>query len=311
MASENPPFAIQADSHSSELFRRAICSLTGGVTNGTPGGVVAPADLAVTAGSGNSVNVAAGEVWVPGSSASHMGAYYGYNDAVVNIGTTPNASNPMYYIITATVNDQAYTGNDSSVTNNTWNVLATAGTPAPSPSVPATPANSLLLATVLVPASASSSSSYTIVDKRVFVGMPNANRNNPAGIIVQTAASAVGVGYTQVTFGAATPVLKGGMTWTPSAFTVPVAGLYSVAGNILSAGNGTDGPIGLTVYRNAAATAVITDLAVPAISASPGAGMAGLIACNAGDTLAMYAYFPAAANTVPAYVQLSAALVSQ
>ena len=96
MAAQNPAFCIQADAHSAELFRRAVGTLIGGNTLGTPGGCIAPADLAVTAGSGNSVSVATGECWIPGSSASHMGAYYGYNDATVNLGVTPNASNPLY-----------------------------------------------------------------------------------------------------------------------------------------------------------------------------------------------------------------------
>lgn len=168
MAAENPPMAIQADSHSAEVVRRSITSLLGGVTAGTPGGIVNVADLAVTAGSGNSLNVAPGEVWIPGNSQAHMGAYYGYNDGIVNLGVTPNGSNPLYAIVTASVNDQAYTGNPG-VANNTWNLLLTQGTAAPSPTVPATPANSLLLATVLVPAAASSSAAYTITDNRVPV----------------------------------------------------------------------------------------------------------------------------------------------
>jgi hypothetical protein len=236
MTAQNPAFCIQADAHSAELFRRAVTSLMGGVTNTTPGGVVATTDLAVTAGSGNSVNVATGEVWIPGSSASHMGAFYGYNDATVNLGITPNASNPLYAIITASVNDQAYTGNPG-VTNNTWNLLVTQGTPAPSPSVPSTPSNSILLAQVLVPANAASSASYTITDKRVLANIGNSNgmpmRGNPAATLGAGIITAIptGVGLTAIDTSSSV-YLRGGMLNATGAngLQVPVTGVYAVSG---------------------------------------------------------------------------------
>ena len=313
MVAQNPPYGIQADSHSAELFRRAIASLLGGVTTGTPGGCVAPTDLAVTAGSGNSVNVAAGECWVPGSSASHMGAYYGYNDAAVNLGVTPNASNPLYAIVTASVNDQAYTGNPG-VATNTWNLLLTQGTAAPSPTVPSTPSNSLLLAKILVPANAASSAAYTITDQRIFVGQPNALRNNPAGHATQGTNQA----YTNTTQFITTNMnqdwVRGGMTFGSSLFTVPEAGIYLVRGQIawpivpgagsFRAGivkNGTGGT-GPTV-NNEAAVASGQD-AYPEI--------VELMSLASGDTVGLTGYHNcgSSATTYAPYTSLSIALVS-
>ncbi len=288
MTAENPPIAIQADSHSAEVLRRALASLLGGVTVGNPGGVVAPGDLAVSAGAGNSLNVAAGEAWIPGNAQAHMGAYYGYNDGVVNLGVTPNASNPLYAIVTASVNDQAYTGNPG-VTNNTWNLLLTQGTAAPSPAVPATPANSLLLATVLVPANASSSASYTITDDRVFAGMPNALRNNPAGHMTQTAVTFFGTTWSLVTSMAADWV-RGGMSFASNLFTAPVTGVYRVSGALnLTYASSTQYGVGLW-YNGALDPNIVVTTPVIAPAAGAVVHFSDEAILHAGDTVGLAAW---------------------
>jgi hypothetical protein len=222
MAAENPPYAIQADSHGAELFRLAAGSLLPRGVHGlqsAQGGIVDQGDLLVTGGAGNTVNVAVGQGWIPGTQGAHQGLYYGYNDAVVNLAVTPNASNPLYAIVTASVNDQAYTGNPG-VANNTWNLIVTQGVAAPSPSIPATPPNSLLLSTILVPASASSSSSYTITDNRPTIGAPAGRVYAPSAQNLFSTANTITCNTTSY--------LRGGVTAGANGLTVPVAGVYHV-----------------------------------------------------------------------------------
>ena len=310
MAAQNPAFCIQADAHSAELFRRAVGTLIGGNTLGTPGGCIAPADLAVTAGSGNSVSVATGECWIPGSSASHMGAYYGYNDATVNLGVTPNASNPLYAIVTASVNDQAYTGNPG-VTNNTWNLLLTQGTAAPSPTVPSTPANSLLIAQILVPANAASSAAYTITDKRVFVGMPNALRNNPCGRLYGAGGQAMNTGVNATITLASTSFLRGGMTASGgNSLVVPVAGLYQVEGAVTYSGSS-----GILSVQLQVAGATVSNAQVPLASAATTVVATDIVQCTAGQAISISAVQTSGSNGSTyaggsPYTFLSASLVS-
>lgn len=159
MALRTPPSWLQQGSHPAEndrLTMQAIFNTTG---------IIGASSLAVTAqGSPNmTVNVAAGWAAIIGTTQSNMGAYVAYNDATTVLTiTTANATNPRIDRIVATVNDAYYTG----ATNNvTFTVIA--GTPAGSPSAPATPANSISLATVAVAANATSIGAGNITDTRV------------------------------------------------------------------------------------------------------------------------------------------------
>src|ERR1035437_3383126 len=98
MAAQSPPFVLQNGSHSAALFREAVSSLIA-----TTGGVVGLGDLAAAQhGTPNmSVDVAAGEIWIPGTSAgggggdAPQGQYFAYNDATVNLAVSAsNATNP-------------------------------------------------------------------------------------------------------------------------------------------------------------------------------------------------------------------------
>lgn len=168
MAAESPPFALQNASHSAALFREALSSLI------LPaGGVVGVGDLLVTQSvtPAMSVSIAAGQVWVPGTSAPPaQGLYYGFNDAPVTLAiAASNATNPRIDRIVATVNDAAYTG----VTNN-WVLQVITGTPTAGATLVnlsgagAVPANSLLLSNVLVPNAATTIVTADLADKRLF-----------------------------------------------------------------------------------------------------------------------------------------------
>lgn len=126
-------------------------------------GVVLTGDLLVTAGAGNTVNIAKGSAWVLGDTNTDLQPCYRvYNDAVVNKGVAPDPTNPRYYRVVAQINDATFSG----ATRN-WAITMIAGTPAGAPAVPALPASALDLATILVPAAAGSSAAYTITDNRV------------------------------------------------------------------------------------------------------------------------------------------------
>ena len=276
-------YVIQADSYSAQNFRNAINSLlpvaVGGLTDAV-GGVVNYGELAVSAGSGNSVNVAAGECWVGATEGSAQGLYYCYNDATVNLSITPNGSNPLIAIVTMSVNDQAYSGNPG-VPNNTAGLLVTQGTPSGSPAQPATPNNSLLLATILVPAGASSSSSYTITDTRV------SSSANPAARMY---ASGSGTSISNNTNTAVTSMVKdfavGSMTFSASTLIIPVKGIYRVNWYVSFAALSATGMIAGTVRHN-------SDFVLEArnyggdTSNEYGAGSSDLLSCDVGDTLAL------------------------
>lgn len=175
MALRTPPSWLQNGSHPAEndrLTAQAIFATTGIVTSGS---------MAVTANSpvGMSVRVASGWAAIVGTTQANMGTYIAYNDALDTLTiTTADPTNPRIDRVVVTVNDAYYTG----ATNNV--VLAVlAGTPAGSPSAPATPANSISLATIAVAAGALSIGSGNITDTRVLT-----TTNLPTGDITAVTA---------------------------------------------------------------------------------------------------------------------------
>lgn len=162
MAAQNPPYVLQGATginHPAELFRRMLRTATRGAT-----GIVNSTDCAVTAlGTPNmSVNVAKGEVLVAGSATVDQGTYYCFNDATVNLAiSASDPTNPRIDLVVAKVTD---TLSDA----DTWSLAVVTGTPAPSPSAPAAPANSYTLAQIAVAANATSIVSGNITDKRAL-----------------------------------------------------------------------------------------------------------------------------------------------
>jgi len=161
MTLRTPPSWLQNGSHPAEndrLTTQALWATTG---------IINSSSLAVTANSpvGMSVLVATGWAAIVGTTQANMGTYVGYNDASVTLTiTTADPTDPRIDRIVMTVNDAYYTGS----TNNVI-LQVIAGTPAGSPVAPATPANSISLATVAVGAAALSISTGNITDTRVLV----------------------------------------------------------------------------------------------------------------------------------------------
>lgn len=310
MAAENPPYAIQADSHGAELFRLAVASLLPrgvfGLTGGQ-GGIVNSGDLAVTAGTGNSINVAAGSAWVPGNQGAHQGLYYGFNDATVNEAITPNGSNPLVAIVTASVNDQAYSGNPG-VTNNQWGLLVTQGTPGSSPAIPTVPNNSLVLATILVPTSAASSAAYTIVPGLgTIVGTtlsaPKGYTSpvtigEPSGRLGQAATQTLGsTGFQTLNMGSLS-WLRGGMTvgGSNASLIVPVAGIYTVKGQVTFGNPSTTVTLSVCINKNGT-IASEGSLSVCTATNLVACTVADDILCAAGDILTIAGFN--SAGTIP------------
>lgn len=175
MTLRTPPSWLQNGSHPAEndrLTMQAIFATTG---------IIGSSSLAVTANSpaGMSVRVAAGWAAIVGTTQANMGVYTAYNDAqqVLTI-TTADPTNPRIDRVVVTVQDAYYTGAYNDVI---FQVVA--GTPAGSPSAPATPANSISLATIAVGAAVTQINTGNITDTRVEV-----TTNLPAGDITAVTA---------------------------------------------------------------------------------------------------------------------------
>jgi hypothetical protein len=161
MTLRTPPSWLQNGSHPAEndrLTTQALWATTG---------IINSSSLAVTQNSpvGMSVIIAGGWAAIVGTTQANMGTYVGYNDAPTVVAiTTANPTNPRIDLICMTVQDAYYTGAQNNVI---FQVVA--GTPAGSPVVPSTPANSIALAEVAVAAGALSITTGNITDLRVLV----------------------------------------------------------------------------------------------------------------------------------------------
>ena len=168
MALITPPNWLQAGTYTAQADRvnqQAVLN-TSGVIGATSLAVTAQASPNMT------VNIASGWAAIV-SGTSNQGVYGVYNDAtVVQSISAANASNPRIDLIVATVNDAAISGSLNNVVFTT-----VAGTPAASPTVPSTPANSIVIAQIAVAANTTTISTANITDRRVPVqnSLTNAN----------------------------------------------------------------------------------------------------------------------------------------
>lgn len=130
-----------------------------GLSNGGP-------ELKVSA-TGTDVNIAiaAGACYVRGTQATDQGMYHIYNDASFTIPLLTNnpasVTNPRIDLVVARMQDQQYSGAVDLPT-----IEMVTGTPAASPVAPAAPANSLILAQILIPTSATVVLPANITDRR-------------------------------------------------------------------------------------------------------------------------------------------------
>lgn len=177
MTLRTPPSWLQNGSHPAEndrLTMQALFATTG---------IIGSSSLAVTPNSpaGMSVQVATGWAAIVGTIQANMGVYTVYNDATqVLTVTTANPTNPRIDRVVVTVQDAYYSGAFNDVI---FQVIA--GTPAGSPTAPATPANSISLATIAVGAGVTQINAGNITDTRIDV-----TTNLPVGDITAVTAGA-------------------------------------------------------------------------------------------------------------------------
>lgn len=215
MALRTPPSWLQNGSHPAEndrLTMQGIIATTG---------IIGSSSLAVTQNSpvGMSVLVATGWGAIVGNYQSNMGVYQFYNDAsAVATITTSDPSNPRIDRICITISDAYYTGALNQVAIN-----VVAGTPAASPSAPATPTNSISLATVAVAAGATQITTANITDTRASV-----TTNLPVGDLTEVQAGtgisvASGTGpIPVVSIDGTVTTLTGSQTLTNKTLTAPI-----------------------------------------------------------------------------------------
>ena len=193
MALRTPPSWLQNGSHSAEndrLTTQAIWKTTG-IINAT--------DLQITQnGTPNmSVNVSSGWAAIVGTTQANMGVYMAYNDATTNLTiTTANPSNPRIDLVCVTISDAYYTG-----ALNTVAFSVIAGTAAPSPTVPATPANSIALGQIAVGTGVTSILTANITNTATqatsSIGLSASSSYTVAGLtstgnIIQTGTNSIG-----------------------------------------------------------------------------------------------------------------------
>lgn len=176
MAAVNPPGFLEngGASYTADILRRVTKLLRGSQ------GVATSTDMSVAQnGTPNmSVNVAAGQAAVDGTQdVVHQGTYVGLNDATANFSiAASDPTNPRIDIVVAQFEDSVYSG-----ANNDFKIAVVTGSPAGSPVPPATPANAMVLAQVLVGATVTSIVNANITDQRTFVQSTGARGVLPGG----------------------------------------------------------------------------------------------------------------------------------
>ena len=167
MAIRTPPLYLQGGTHTAENDRLGI---TGMVTSEGCGPGTTELQVTQSGTPAMTVSVAAGHGWVNGTTSTNQGTYKTYNDAAVTLTiTTANATLPRIDKVCLTIRDAAYAG-----ASNDCILQVITGTAAASPTAPATPASSLVLATVAVAAAATTIVNANITDtrSRAQMGLP-------------------------------------------------------------------------------------------------------------------------------------------
>jgi len=146
MTIRQPALFMQARvDHDAEAVRRWMSAMF----QDRPG-IFGTADFAVTARGtpDRSVDVAGGRAMIEGEATIYQGMYFVENRGSLNIPlVAADPTNGRIDLIVARVRDEQYTGGTA---GSPWEIVAIAGTPAPSPAPPARPSNSIELARVSV-----------------------------------------------------------------------------------------------------------------------------------------------------------------
>ena len=348
---ETPPAYLQNASHGAQLFRNAMngflgvpypgtatSPLKGPLTSGIPGfgsqqvvnnagGVVGFSDFQLTQnGTPNmTVNVAGGQIYIPGGSAANQGLYYGLSDATTNLAVAAaNATNPRIDTVIASVADAAYSGGSNnwslSVVTGTATAGATLANLTGAGSLAAFP-NCVVLGYILIPALATSVITANILNSQPLISPAFGGislRGNPAGRIYASAQTVASNATLTAMTSMATSYLRGGMTAPSNNLVVPVAGIYRLTGAIGWQTSGNPVPLGryfTSVFDNGSVELIRNDMYVSTstvINAQPIA--TGDVQLAAGDTLTLQGFqvsgVALASYASSVYTYLTAHLVS-
>jgi len=175
MAVINPPGFLQnaGATHTAEQMRNWHGLLIAGKTGATtllPRGGVNPAlgsalQVTQTGSPSMAVVVKSGHAAIPGTEHTKQGVYSVMNDADVTLSiAASHATLNRIDIVVFKIEDQAYSGSV-----NSSSLAVVTGTPASSPSAPAAPANSIILASVSIVANDTSITNAEITDLRFYM----------------------------------------------------------------------------------------------------------------------------------------------
>jgi hypothetical protein len=269
MTLRTPPSWLQNGSHPAEndrLTTQALWATTG---------IINASSLEVTqnAPAGMSVRVALGWAAIVGTTQANMGTYVGYNDATVVLGvTTADPTNPRIDRVCMTVNDAYYTGASNNVV-----LQVVAGTPAGSPVAPATPANSISLATIAVAAGATALTTANITDTRVLVTTNIPESGDISSVTAGTGLSGGGSsGAVTLSINTAvTADLTTSQTLTNKTLTSPTINTPSITGGSWNIGiNAQTGTTYTTVLADNGKLTTLTNASAIAVTIPPNSSVA-------------------------------------
>lgn len=147
-------------------------------------GVSSLGALKVTPATGDSmqVKVAAGSAWIEGTVSEGQGYYRVYNDSPVTLTIADaDTTDARIDLVIARVYDSEYEG-----TEDKWAIEVVQGTPGPTPEWPELPNNSLVLASIDVPAGLESVTTEEVTDARVNMTLCGAS-STPLAKLAYTA----------------------------------------------------------------------------------------------------------------------------
>lgn len=318
-----------APNYTGEMLRQSIGALVakgtarpiGGITGVTPGMPTSTLVTATATGNTWTVNPFTGIVDLETSATAGP---YEFAVGSVQTGsiTPPNATNPRIDLMYFQLSDPA---EGDGTTTPQGQVLYLAGTAAPSPTVPATPARSMALATIAVPANATGALAVTWVapftsaaggivpatGSSLYPGAPYVGQyvddsslggplryNGSAWIPVgqfryrsrvwRTGAWTVANPITIFGFDSVSNDPAGLYNTSTHQWTVPFAGTWRVFCQLACGSSASGQRILSSVYQNGSQVSQSTSSFSSATSQALQANSYELLSCNAGDTVAIY-----------------------